>query len=517
VPTLRFAGGEFVARPGESLLQTLLRHGQPVAHSCRRGSCGCCQLRLLEGEVEREGAPGRENDGHVLACVGRPVGDVKLGPADPSRQPVEAELVGRERLAPGIVALDLAPYRQLDVRPGQHLYLVRDDGISRPYSIASLPGDGDGFSLRIHVREVDGGALSPWLCRGLAVGGRLRLRGPAGCFHRPEALPPEAPLLLVATGTGAGASLAVLRDALERGHRGPVAFLHGVRDASRLYLHDTLRALAARRPGLDYRAFVSAGGVPPGAQAGRLLAAARDLLPALGEGWLFLCGHPSMVDALRVEAVLAGVPMARIRADAFEAGAGPRPRDAAKLADLAPEPAIWALLGEGPGLTALLEDFYGRVYADPLLSPFFDGVPKARAVQKQYEFLADVFSGRRRYFGLNPFNAHHWMVISDALFDHREALFARVLVEHGVPRPLVRRWLAIHELFRAEIVKSAPRGMVTGGVELPHRTEAVQRLDIAAVCDGCGSEIPAGTPSRYLHRVGTLHCGGCAGLAGPAT
>ncbi|KFN51859.1 hypothetical protein N790_13735 [Arenimonas malthae CC-JY-1] len=508
--TIRFESLHYPALPGETLLDTLLRHGAPVAHSCRKGSCGCCQVRVLEGQVEQAEAGGRAAEGHVLACVCRPAGDVALAPADLSQQPVDVELVSRMALAPGIFELELAPHRELDFRPGQHVYLVREDGVSRPYSIASLPEDG--FSFRIHVREMAGGALSPWLCRGLAPGQRLKLRGPFGGFHLPATLPADVPLLLVGTGTGAGALLGVLREALARGHRGPIGFFHGVREPEDLYLDTALRLLAAAHPQLDYQACVSGGSPSPGDQAGRALDRASALFPALGEGLLFLCGHPRMVEQARVEALRAGIPRAQVFADPFTLAAGELPRDAAKLAALAPEPEIWVMLGQGPGLTRLLEDFYARVYADPKLAPFFQGVPVERAVQKQYEFLADVFTGRRSYFGLNPFNAHHWMVISDELFDHREALFEQVLLEHGVPGPLARRWLAIHELFRAELVKAAPRGLVTGGREHPVRTQVVECLDIDAVCDGCQAEIPAGAPSRYLHRIGTLHCAACAGL-----
>jgi hypothetical protein len=57
------------------------------------------------------------------------------------------------------------------------------------------------------------------------------------------------------------------------------------------------------------------------------------------------------------------------------------------------------------------------------------------------------------------------------------------------------------------------RGMVLGGQEQPLRTHQVDYLNIDTVCDGCGAEIPAGHPSRYQFRLGTLHCKTCAGLA----
>ena len=76
--TIRFESLQYPVLPGETLLDTLLRHGAPVAHSCRKGSCGCCQVRVLEGQVEQAEAGGRAAEGHVLACVCRPAGDVVL-------------------------------------------------------------------------------------------------------------------------------------------------------------------------------------------------------------------------------------------------------------------------------------------------------------------------------------------------------------------------------------------------------------------------------------------------------
>ena len=122
-------------------------------------------------------------------------------------------------------------------------------------------------------------------------------------------------------------------------------------------------------------------------------------------------------------------------------------------------------------------------------------------------------SGRRDYFGLKPYNAHHWMVISDELFDYREAMFEQVLRDQGLTEPLIRRWEALHERFRAEIVKPVARGMIIDGAEQPLRNHEVEVMEIDSVCDGCGEEIAAGRRARYQHRLGTLHCEACAGIA----
>ena len=49
--------------------------------------------------------------------------------------------------------------------------------------------------------------------------------------------------------------------------------------------------------------------------------------------------------------------------------------------DLKPDPEMWAALDQGEKLTQILTDFYTRVFADPRLSPFFEGVTNASATR----------------------------------------------------------------------------------------------------------------------------------------
>ncbi|MBL8246163.1 MAG: 2Fe-2S iron-sulfur cluster binding domain-containing protein [Rhodanobacteraceae bacterium] len=511
MPGIEFNGRHYGCQPGETLLEALLRQGADTAHSCRRGSCRCCQLRLVDGEVETriEIDPSVRDSGHLLPCVSLPRGDVKLAPADPSRQAHPVDLIDRRALSADIVELDLAPSRSLDFRPGQHIELIRADGLTRPYSIVSLP-DEDWY-FRVHVRRDPAGAMSRWLCDEARPGERLHLRGAHGaCHYRADMC--ARPLLLLAGGSGAGALAGIARHALAQGHPGPIELWHGVRTRWELYLHDALLDLQRQYPQFRYRPCLSReqiGGIAHGYPGELAFASERDC----SGHEIFLCGPPAMVVAARAAAIGAGAQRARIHADPFLPTHAAPPRDAAIIDAIPAEPALWEALERGPKLTRLLQAFYRRVYADPRLAPFFVHTSIDRAIQKQYEFLVDLISGTRKYFGLNPFNAHHWMVIDDELFDYREALFEGVLREHDFPEPLIRRWMALHERFRGEIVKAAPRGMWTGGRELPVRSHSVERLDIDTVCDRCGAEIRAGQPSRYQHLAGQLHCAGCAGLA----
>jgi len=177
---------------------------------------------------------------------------------------------------------------------------------------------------------------------------------------------------------------------------------------------------------------------------------------------------------------------------------------------LAPNPELWAALRDGDGLTEILTDFYGRVYDDPKLAPFFAGATKQRLIEKQYSFLREIFTGERVYFGDRPRNAHHWMVISDELFDYREELMALCLRHYGLSEELIAQWRAAEEAFRSQIVKDAPRGRVVAGVETPVE-EGYGAIELAegSLCDGCGAPMDKGAKVEYHLRTGQTYCHGC--------
>lgn len=105
------------------------------------------------------------------------------------------------------------------------------------------------------------------------------------------------------------------------------------------------------------------------------------------------------------------------------------------------------------------------------------------------------------------------MVISDELFDYREAMIDAAIRRYGLAEPLHRRWSAIHELFRREIVKTHRRGLILDGREQLDAIEQRYRdevLGLDSVCDACFTEILAGTSVRHQLLTGRVTCQACA-------
>lgn len=508
--TVIHEGTTYRVRPGETVLDALVRGGAAIPFSCRKGSCHSCLLRTEQGDPgdpARQGLrPGLVESRHFLPCLCVPDGDLVVTAAEQGAGFLQALVAEHERVAPDVVRLRLEPETALDWRPGQALNVREPGGAVRSYSISSI-ADEDYF-LELHVQEDPDGLVSSWLGSQVETGSMLGVQGPVGdCSWREEWQ--DLDLLLIGTGTGVPPLLGMARDALRSGHRGHIHLCAGARTSAGLIGHEILEELAAEHPRVRHLAAVSGETPPPGIAAGRILDPAMACIEDPQRVVVILCGHPDMVHDGRHQAVLAGVPRHRIIADAFEPARAQPPRDSDILEQIEPDPELWAALGAERGLRAVLENFYALAFEDDRLAPFFHGVTRERAIDKQFAFLRDAFSGSSGYLGLKPFNAHHWMVISDDLFDYRENLMESCLRRRGLPEPLIRRWNAFHERFRRDIVKSRGRGLYLGGIELVRDGFSLETLDVGSVCDGCEGEMAAGEKGRMHLRTGKLYCSGC--------
>jgi CDP-4-dehydro-6-deoxyglucose reductase len=323
VPRLVYQGRAIELGPNESALDALERDGAAIPHSCRAGACQACLMRVVSGECPPGSQTGLRDalrvSGFVLACQAVPTADLELAPAGEVAGAVRATIAATERIAPDVARVELEPATVLSFRAGQFVTLFRADGLARSYSLASLP---DEPRLELHVRVLPKGRMSQWLGDAACVGADVELRGPSGaCFYVPERR--DDPLLLAGTGTGLAPLWGIARDALARGHSGPIRVVHGARTRDGLYLTAELRALARRHDNVRYEPSVLDGEPAPDLHVGPIDDVVLRGSSALAGHRVYLCGDPTFVRRLQKKAFLGGARLSDIAADAFVTAPAP--------------------------------------------------------------------------------------------------------------------------------------------------------------------------------------------------
>lgn len=297
--TLRINDTLVTLRPKETVLQAALRSGIDFPNSCRVGGCGTCKCRLAEGEVRELTETGyllsaEEIDrGTILACQSIPKSDVHIE-VDLAPRRVEGVVVGQTKLTHDITHLVIELEAPIDYRPGQFADLSFDDlpGVVRSYSFATPP---NGKTVAFTVRKVPSGALSSFVADNDVRGKVVRVGGASGAFWLRES---DAPLVMVAGGSGLPPILAMLEHAADAGVARSVTLVFGARAERDLYALDAIDALAARWKG-SFR-FVpvlseEAEGTSWAGARGLVTEVLSSLVDASAHA--YLCGPPAMIDA----------------------------------------------------------------------------------------------------------------------------------------------------------------------------------------------------------------------------
>jgi CDP-4-dehydro-6-deoxyglucose reductase len=291
---------------GSNLLDALNGAGLNVPYSCRAGSCHACLVRCLEGDPQ-DAKPealdsGRRLQGWRLACQCRVTEDLRVAVFDPEQEGLPARVDGLDWLGDDVLRLRLMPERPLRYRAGQHVLLWSAQGIARPYSLASLPGEE--AWLEFHLDCARPGAFSS-MARELAIGDSLRL----GQLHegalRYEPDWQARPLLLLAAGTGLAPLWSVLREALRQEHAGPIRLLHFCRGNS--YLQVPLEGLAERHQNLTVELI----------DRQQMQSRLQSLRVTSRQELALICGGSAFVDDCAKRMFLAGIPRGQILSDAF--------------------------------------------------------------------------------------------------------------------------------------------------------------------------------------------------------
>lgn len=177
--------------------------------------------------------------------------------------------------------------------------------VRRSYSAASAPG----APLEFFVSEVAGGTLTPSIFS-LNEGDTISLEDPALGFFVLAEVPDARTLWMVATGTGLGPYISMLREGSVWNRFERVNVVHGARHEYQFAYGQELRAMAAERKELTYVPVQSGNdGRATDALAGRITTTFAEgrLEETVGafdaESHMLLCGNPRMIiemtDALK--------------------------------------------------------------------------------------------------------------------------------------------------------------------------------------------------------------------------
>jgi hemoglobin len=105
----------------------------------------------------------------------------------------------------------------------------------------------------------------------------------------------------------------------------------------------------------------------------------------------------------------------------------------------AAEVSIYEEIGGEPALAAVVDDFYGRVLADPQLAGFFAGANMPKLKGRQVEFFAGALGGPDVYQGASMRQVHAGRGISQADFDKVAFHLTNALAAAGVPAEIITR------------------------------------------------------------------------------
>ncbi|HED33960.1 MAG TPA: 2Fe-2S iron-sulfur cluster binding domain-containing protein [Gammaproteobacteria bacterium] len=501
-------GQFYTCRDNESILDASLRHAIKLKFSCRKGSCQVCMMQCTAGNIPADSQKGLRSQyiekNYFLPCSCHPTSDMNIAEIPLNDLFHSAIIHQKDIITNDVCRLLIEPSQEMTYQPGQYINLQRlSDGLTRSYSLVSHPDD---YFIELHIKKMHSGVLSNWIYNELTVGTEVLLQGPAGKCTYQQITDNKTTIILAGSGTGIAPLSGILNDALRNQHQGNMYILHQGEKANELYLQSTLQKLSQQHSNLHYIACAKSH--PEGTQISTSGAGFSEelerILPDDKNAFVYLAGPHSFVSAANTLAKSHDITDNQVFSDSFD------------YAELRKEPQqrqhneeIWIALEQGKKLKIILDDFYHQVYQDSKLSPFFENATEKRSSEKQYLFMRQLFTGEKVYFGDRPKNAHHWMVISNELFDYREQLLIECLRKHALAEHFIQYWVELDESFRQDIVKETPQPKIINGVALPLDGFETLRIDEGTLCDSCNQPIEKNEIVRYHLRLGLTYCPDC--------
>ena len=332
--TVEPSGRTFSADSSETLLAAGIRQGIGLAYGCKDGACGSCKCKKISGTVvHREHqakalSADEEAQGLILTCCSTAHSDLVLE----SRQVTEAGSFPIKKMPVRVVSLEKKSHDVMSIimqlpatdvmqfHAGQYVEFLLRDGSRRSYSMGNAPHTLDPAApkVELHIRHMPGGKFTDVVFSTMKEKDILRIEGPYGSFYLRE--DSQAPMILLASGTGFAPIKALIEHMQHKGITRPATLYWGGRRPSDLYMNDWVEEHVKAMPNLTYVPVVS-DALPEDAWLGRTGFVHQAVLqdhPDLSGFQVYACGAPIVVDSARADYLgKAGLPEEAFFADSF--------------------------------------------------------------------------------------------------------------------------------------------------------------------------------------------------------
>ncbi|MCW8354488.1 FAD-binding oxidoreductase [Marinomonas pontica] len=174
-------GREFCSDQDETILESALKQGYSIEHSCKTGTCGICETTILD--AESKAIVGEK----ILTCCYKPSCSLTIDSEyfeelkDIKSQVSPAKIDEIVHRTEDVLCLFLRLPPRVDFKylPGQYLDLIVQ-GTKRSYSIASKPREDK--RIELHFKKVPDGEMSSKIFAPISAGQLVQIEGPKGTF-----------------------------------------------------------------------------------------------------------------------------------------------------------------------------------------------------------------------------------------------------------------------------------------------------------------------------------------------
>ncbi|KAB6714966.1 MULTISPECIES: 2Fe-2S iron-sulfur cluster binding domain-containing protein [Roseobacteraceae] len=336
-------GVEFEVEEDETILDAAFRQGIALPHGCKEGQCSACKCVKLNGETEMLkystfALNDMEKDsGHILMCRAHAYSDIDiellnydeevLSKSIPVKQ-YSGKIVDFQKLTHDIRAVQIELDAPLKFWAGQYVDITvkteKGEKITRSFSMANPPSEAQ--KLGFIIKKYPDGRFSNELDDGgIKAGAEVEIEGPYGmCFRREGR---DGPVILVGAGSGMSPVWSILNDQVVSGEERPIYFFYGARSQSDLFKLDEIKALTDAHPNVEFIPVLSHEADDSGWAGERgfvheCVDARLKEIDCDGEGDVYACGPPPMIDALTPVLFMRNFETDRIFYDKFTPTSG---------------------------------------------------------------------------------------------------------------------------------------------------------------------------------------------------